>query len=181
MRKLLFLTSAILLVFGGLLLWANRKFLSLRKDTFGIDYNAKSIFSFDTERDFHGDGYAIKAENIDPRSRQFFSDLPAAFFSRYPMRHPHLGDYQVFKWRRTPVLTSDTFRTNYALEAGTIEDQGYVLTAEAQAYQEQARKLLSTPGNYYAMFFRDHPYGYLGIDLFIVDPGKGAIFKVNRQ
>lgn len=172
-------------LFLTLVLWANWDFIGLTKDTFSINYGTKkAVFSFDTERDFHGDGFSIEVYQLDKKSQEYFRKPPADFFEKYPKRHYHLGDYKIYKWAKTPQSQDDIVRTSFAMRPDTTyqswqfaTDKGYGI----KKYLSYADSLLKTKGNYYAMFFRDHPYGVYGIDLYIISPKEGTLTKINRQ
>lgn len=180
--------SAVLIsvgVFAGFVIWANWSFFGLTKDTFSLNYGTEEeIFSFDTDRDFHGDGFSIKVEKLDKKSQEYFKNPPIEFYDLYPKRHYHLGDFEIYKWTKTPANQVDIYKTDFA----TKPDEEFKSwkfpdkkNKDIDEYLNYTDSLLKTEGNYFAMFFRDHPYQLYGIDLFVISPTEGILIKINRQ
>lgn len=197
-KVVLILFSILAGILAILTLWANWRFIGLTKDTFGINYGTdKTILSFDTERDFHGDGFSIEVYQLDQESVEYYKNPPPDFFTNYPKRHYHLGEYVIFRWLKTPQRRDDIFKTSFANEDAYYESPpidsmngslGRVpLICSPEDYHEiekyllYSKKILNTPGSYYSMFFCDHPYKLYAIDLFIISPKDGILIKINKQ
>lgn len=167
----------------SLLLWSQWEFISLTKDTFSIDYSTKKeLFSFESNRDFHGDGYSIEVSLLDSTSKEYFSNPPSNFFTEFPKRHAKLGDYKIYKWAKTPQRLDDVYRTTFATKLDTTAAAFATDNREAiEKYMNYSNRLLNSEGNYYSMFFREHPYGLYGIDLYIISPKEGTLVIINRQ
>jgi len=90
--------------------------MELAKDTFSINYGTnKELISFDSERDFHGDGFSIEVYQLDKQSQDYYKSPPLDFFSIYPKRNYHSSKFEVFKWTRTPQRPEDTYKKNINL------------------------------------------------------------------
>lgn len=151
-KKILFITLGIPVgLFLILLLWANWDFIGLTKDTFSIDYGInKKILSFDTERDFHGDGFSIEVYQLDKMSQDYFKNPPSEFFSQFPKRDFQLEKRKIYKWSKTPQRTDDIYRTGFAT---TVKEEDWYIFQDDKCdlikkYLAYADTLLKTEGNY---------------------------------
>ena len=60
-----FLIGIPILLYGFLFLISNWTLIGIKKDIYSKKYKTeKVIFSFDTNRDFHGDGFSIKVDSL---------------------------------------------------------------------------------------------------------------------
>lgn len=198
-KKVLFIVLSIFFgIFAISLIWVNWRFIGLTKDTFSINYGIdKTILSFDSERDFHGDGFSIEVFQLDKESKDYYINPPLDFFSNYPKRLYHLNDCEIIKWRKTPQRRDDIFKTSFAIEDAYYESppldsmNGSLgrtpLICSPEDYHEiekyllYSEKILNTSGSYYSMFFCDHSYKLYAIDLFIISPKDGILIKINKQ
>ncbi|MEA3495307.1 MAG: hypothetical protein U9R42_04655 [Bacteroidota bacterium] len=171
------------LLFGILILISNWTFIGLTKDIYSKKYKAeKELFYFDSSRDFHGDGFSIKVDSLKKSDIDYFSQIDFMELKTYPKRHYHLGDYRISNWKKTPIDISDSLQYKFALIPSSewihlnTSDLGKI-----DKYIDLSKGLLNESGNYYAYFFRDHPYGLYGIDLYLISPKNGLIIEINKQ
>jgi hypothetical protein len=183
LKKILIIISIPVLLYLAIKLWSTYSYKSLTKDIFGINFQIENnLFSHQSNRDFHGDGFSIIIDKLNQKSTDYFKNIPVGFFEKYPKRHYHLGDYRIYKWRKTPVREEDLFRIDFAVNP----EEGYKAIhpynfKEIDKQLNYTELLLMKEGNYYAMFFAEHPNGLFGIDLFVISPEEGIVVKINRQ
>lgn len=178
-----FLIGIPILLYGFLFLISNWTLIGIKKDIYSKKYKTeKVIFSFDTNRDFHGDGFSIKVDSLKKQDIRYFSEIDLNYLENYPKRNYHLNDYRIGKWKKTPVDSSDSLQYQFAL---VPYDKWIFInpidSEKIQPYIDLTKKLLDESGNYYAYLFRDHPYGFYGLDLFLISPKNGLIIAINKQ
>jgi hypothetical protein len=179
--------KTLLKIFAGLFLGllillfiANYKFIGLTKAIYGINYKTeKTIFKYDPERDFHGDGFSITIDSVLENEIVNFEKTIKSRPNVYPKRHYHLGKFEIIKWKQTPFSISDSIPVNFATAVdGDIKLIG---NEEVIKYLKKSKNMLEESGNYYALFFRDHPYKLYGVDIFIVCPRNNEVIAINKQ
>lgn len=172
-----------ILLFGILLLISNWTFIGLKKDIYSKKYKVeKKLFYFDSSRDFHGDGFSIKVDSLKSGDIDYFTRIDFNELRKFPKRHYHLSDRQIGNWKKTPFENIDSLQYNFALTP--TSDWIYIDSLDLkriEKYVDLTKDLLNEQGNYYAYFFRDHPYGLYGIDLYLISPKIGLIIEINKQ
>jgi hypothetical protein len=179
----IFLILIPILIFGVLLLISNWTFIGLTKDIYSIKYKVeKKLFYFDSSRDFHGDGFSIKIDSLKIEDKNYFAQIDFNDLNKYPKRHYHLGDRKISKWKKTPIEKCDSLQYNFAVNPSSewIHLNSTDLD-NISSNIDLTKKQLNETGNYYAYFFKDHPYGLYGIDLYLICPKKGLIIEINKQ
>jgi len=172
-----------ILLFGVLILISNWNFIGLTKDIYSKKYKVeKELFYFDSSRDFHGDGFSIKIDSLKAKDKDYFTQIGFNELSNYPKRHYHISDRKICKWKKTPIEICDSLQYSFALNP--TSEWLHINSTDLdkiESYIGLTKKLLNESGNYYAYFFRDHPYGLYGIDLYLISPKKGLIIEINKQ
>lgn len=157
---------------------------SEEKAIFTIAYSVvNEIYTDDTQRDFHGDGFSITVDSISNDDANYFSNPPNVFFTDYPKEIMHINKYEMHKWKKTPFTIKDTTALHFALNLSPKDSDSYVFKDRVAVIKNLTAmsKKLNQPGNLYAFAFRNHPYGLYGIDLFLIDIKGHKVYKVNRQ
>jgi hypothetical protein len=172
-----------ILLFGVLVLISNWNFIGLTKDIYTKKYKAeKELFYFDSSRDFHGDGFSIKVDSLKTEDKDYFAHIEYNRLKIFPKRHYHLSDRRISNWKKTPIDLNDSLQYNFALNP--TSDWIHINSIELDEIKSKiilTKKLLNESGNYYAYFFRDHPHGLYGIDLYLISPKRGLIIEINKQ
>ncbi len=154
-------------------------------DVFGVNYYlVKTIYKIDSDRDFHEDGFSIKIDSISAADALYFTKPPTSFFNDFPKETGHSSQYAIFNWQNTPISVTDTIAVHFIPKIGLQTLERYAFNDEEAIILtklNEVSKELQTKGNYYAYFFRDHPNGLYGVDLFVINPKKRLIYIMNRQ
>jgi hypothetical protein len=165
---------------------SNWSFIGLDRAIYGAKIkNRKIIFEYDPERDFHGDGYSLKIESADKDG--FGKFIEAVRKNKYPSRHYHLGEFEIRKWKETPVRSKDSLAVWFALNPDTIWWDDTTKRFSQRPYDsvvselKKVKSLVASGKSYYALYFRDHPHRLYGVDLYLVNPETGFIVTINRQ
>lgn len=171
------------LLFGILTLVANWNFIGLTKDIYSKNYEVeKELFYFDSSRDFHGDGFSIKIDSLEKSDKDYFVQIDFNELEEFPKRHYHLSDRIISKWKKTPINEADSLQYNFALNP--TSEWIHISSDDLDQIESKlllTKKLLNESGNYYAYFFKDHPYQLYGIDLYLISPKNGLIIEINKQ
>lgn len=185
MKKILIVSVSASMVICALFLWSNRSIRGPLKTYFGINYKIeKELLSYNSKRDLMNDGLSIEVVKLDLSSKEYFQNPPLSFFTEYPKRHFHSGNYDIYKWKKTPVTGIEKFRTNIA----TLKEDKYVSRKSGLAdadeinnYLAYTDTLLRTAGNYYSMVFSGDSSSLYGIDLYVISPKDGIVVQIFRE
>ncbi len=184
-RRLLGISLIVIpiILFGILILISNWNFIGLTKDIYSKNYKTeKELFYFDSARDFHGDGFSIKVDSLKKEDKDYFTQIDFNELKKFPLRHYHLSDRKICKWKKTPIELMDSLQYNFALNPTSVWI--HINSKDLDKIESKidlTRKLLNESGSYYAYFFKDHPYGLYGIDLYLISPKNGLIIEINKQ
>lgn len=184
MKLIKVLTLIVLVIVILVLVFCYYKKSSDRKAIFGINYSViKEIYSDDTERDFHENGFSITVDSISDNDVKYFSNPPKEFFTDYPTESFHSTKYEIHTWKKTPINIKDTADVDFALNLSIKDTDSYVFKNRAAVIQNLTilSKKLNEPGNLYSFAFRSHPHKLYGIDLYLIDVRQRKIYIVNRQ
>lgn len=133
--------------------------------------NGENIYSYDSSRDFNGDGYSIWIYELEPNAVKYFKKPDKQFFSSYPQKGIR-SDWQVSNWKRTPMDSVDLEYLNFA--SHPLPSLNYELT-----------DLINERGNYYAFRYNKVRFSestlLFNIDFYIICPTRGIMVDINHN
>jgi len=134
--------------------------------------NGETIFSYDSARDFQGDGYSMLITHLDRDAVNYFKHPNEQFFTGYPQKGIR-SDWRVSNWKRTPMDTLDVEYLDFA--SHPLPSLDYELV-----------DLMNEKGNYYAfrynkVRFSDGKRLLFNIDFYIICPARAIMVDVNRN
>lgn len=171
------------ILYGGLVIYGYIYSISYKTNIYSLNYKQEeTLYDYDTERDFHGDGYSIKVDSISKSDIDYFKNIDFEILKKYPLYHYHSNEYRIERWKKTPFDLKDTLPCWLAFHHfGKIILNGLDEGNKFNKYSNMAQQFLSDSGNYYSYFFYEHPYGCNSVDLFIISPKNAIIIEINNQ
>lgn len=143
------------------------------KELTGFEFNfGESIYKYESQRDFNGDGYSIWIYKIDDQTVEYFKNPKEEFFNQYPQTELR-SHWQSEFWKSTPFNKEEQKFFDFA-------------HSELNELEFELEDLLNEKGNYYAYEYYIHDFGedrvYVGnIDFYILCPNRKLIVKINHN
>jgi len=137
---------------------------------------SNSIYSYDSERSFNGDGFSICVYDIPDSIRKRFASADKRLLSEFPHRPSYRSHWKTLTWKQAPFNPALDKFLGFALSSYDA-DRTKGLSAQFSAI----RTALSRSNTFYAIFYND-PGKYIGdIDLFVVDLDDGKLYFINHN
>ena len=139
----------------------------------GFEFNfGESIYKYESNRDFNGDGYSIWIYEIDDKTANYFKKPNADFFTNYP-NSDFRNKWETEYWKKTPFDKEEQKFLDFA-------------HSELDELEFELEDLLNEKGNYYAYEYYMHDFSdetvYVGnIDFYIICPNRKLIVKINHN
>lgn len=130
-----------------------------------------TLYAYDSERSFTGDGYSFAVYKLPAAIRERFLKADKLLTTEFPKHPPFCTDWSVRPWSTTPVAPDFKSYMDFALsEAGGDE---------LKRFSEAARAALLREGSFYGSFTKVYKNSVHDIDLFIVDLQNDRIYFIN--
>lgn len=179
--KFIILVSTPIVAFGILLIWGwtshHFKYAQYLEGLFDTKVTlGSSIYSYDSDRSFPGDGYSIAVYKLPQSIRDQFTFPGSHLFTEYPKRPDYRSHWKTVYWKQAPFDESLSIFLEFSLPTYAAN------RAKGLGSQFDAiRTALKKDTTFYAFFYND-PGKYVGdIDLFIVDLEAGRLYTINHN
>lgn len=139
----------------------------------GFEFNEGiSIYKYETERAFNGDGYSIWINKINDETVEYFKNPSTDFFKQYPSKSIR-SDWQHEVWKRTPFNKEEKKFLDFAHHSLT-------------ELEFELEDLLNENGNYYSYQYKmlepsDGKSMVWNIDFQIICPKRKMIVTINHN
>lgn len=153
---------------------------ALNEDLTGKRFSTEGIlFSYDSERSFHGDGFTICVYRIDDATAAYFSDPEDGFFAVFPAKPLMRKEWKSQRWKRSPIEETETEYLEFALNYGSIDDA--TKGKELKQIVADVGNILKQRGAYYAYNFKSNEGSgrVSNVDFFILSPMDKKMIIIN--
>jgi hypothetical protein len=176
----LFALLAFLILWGGLFIGftpGSRAYADYRMTRcyFGTGFIlGKPYLTYDSERDFNGDGYSISVYKLSERTTRKLRKPKEAFFQDLPAKPSFRSHWQSKAWHPTPIIDDDLQFLEFALL-----ERGH--DSQLEKAQQLLRRLTHEPEHFYACFYFMHAHNPGDVDFFLLSPKERIFIMVNHN
>lgn len=130
--------------------------------------STKSIYHDDEFGGFN-EGYSIDIVELTVKTIKAFQN--SVNNNQYPLKK---YDWQVFSWRKTPVLDSLD-----QIEALVLN---YYVLDERERYQDEMRELMQSEDDvYYSFYFKEVAGNIIAVDFYLIDIESKKVYMVKSS